>query len=85
MKSDLYAAKDFRKLGNLSPTLFVEISNLFSEKSSDDRYSDFTYVQYGLQLPPPDDSNFLLYGDPNETSRYSYNPREIEIGLQFKF
>ena len=63
----------------------MEISNLFNEKSSDDRYSDFTYIQYGLQLPPPDDSDFLTYGDPNEATRYTYNPREIQIGLELKF
>lgn len=85
MKSDLYAAKDFRMFGNIRPTLFLEVNNVFNEKSSDDRYSDFTYIQYGLQLPPPDDADYLLYGDPNETTRYSYDPREIEIGLQLKF
>jgi hypothetical protein len=85
MKSDLYAAKDFRAFGNFKPTLFVEISNLFNEKSSDSRNTDFTYVQYGLKLPPPDDTDYLLYGDPNEVSRYDYNPREIEIGLEIKF
>jgi hypothetical protein len=85
MKSDLYAAKDFRAFGNFKPTLFVEISNLFNEKSSDSRNTDFTYVQYGLKLPPPDDTDYLLYGDPNEVSRYEYNPREIEIGLEIKF
>jgi len=85
MKSDLYAAKDFRAFGNLRPTLFVEVSNLFNEKSSDSRDSDFTFIQYGLKLPPPDDVNYLQFGDPDEVSRYEYNPREVEIGLEIKF
>lgn len=85
MKSDLYAAKDFRAYRGLRATLFVEVSNLFNEKSSDARNSNFTYVQYGLKLPPPDDTDYLLYGDPNEATRYDYNPREVEIGLEIKF
>ena len=85
MKTDLYAAKDFRTIGNLRPTLFVEVSNLFNEKSTESRDSDFTYIQYGLRLPPPDDTEYLLYGDPNEATRYRYNPREVEIGLEIQF
>lgn len=85
MKTDLYAAKDFRTIGNLRPTLFVEVSNLFNEKSTAIRNSDFTYVQYGLRLPPPDDTEYLLYGDPSEATRYRYNPREVEIGLEIQF
>lgn len=85
MKTDLYAAKDFRAIGNLRPTLFVEVSNLFNEKSTESRDSDFTYIQYGLRLPPPDDTEFLLYGDPREATRYRYNPREVEIGLEIQF
>ncbi len=85
MKTDLYAAKDFRNIGNLRPTLFVEVNNLFNEKSTESRNSDFTYVQYGLRLPPPDDTEYLLYGDPSEATRYRYNPREVEIGLEIQF
>jgi len=85
MKTDLYAAKDFKAIGNLRPTLFVEVSNLFNEKSTESRNSDFTYVQYGLRLPPPDDTEYLLYGDPREATRYTYNPREVEIGLEIQF
>ena len=85
MKTDLYAAKDFRAVGNLRPTLFVEVSNLFNERSTESRDSDFTYIQYGLRLPPPDDTEYLLYGDPNEATRYRYNPREVEIGLEIQF
>ena len=85
MKTDLYAAKDFRVIGNLRPTLFVEVSNLFNEKSTESRNSDFTYIQYGQRLPPPDDTEYLLYGDPNEATRYEYNPREVEIGLEIQF
>jgi len=85
MKTDLYAAKDFRNIGNLRPTLFVEVSNLFNERSTESRNSDFTYVQYGLRLPPPDDTEYLLYGDPNEATRYRYQPRELEIGLEIQF
>ena len=85
MKTDLYAAKDFRNIGNLRPTLFVEVSNLFNEKSTESRNSDFTYVQYGQRLPPPDDTEYLLYGDPNEATRYRYQPREVEIGLEIQF
>ena len=85
MKTDLYAAKDFRAVGKLRPTLFVEVSNLFNEKSTESRHLDFTYVQYGLRLPPPDDTEYLLYGDPREATRYRYNPREVEIGLEIQF
>ena len=85
MKTDLYAAKDFRVIGNVRPTLFVEVSNLFNEKSTESRNSDFTYIQYGQRLPPPDDTEYLLYGDPNEATRYEYNPREVEIGLEIQF
>ncbi len=85
MKTDLYAAKDFRAIGKLRPTLFLEVSNLFNEKSSEIRNSDFTYVQYGLRLPPPDDTGYLLYGDPRESTRYRYNPRKVEIGLEIQF
>ena len=85
MKTDLYAAKDFRAIGNLRPTLFVEVSNLFNERSTESRDSDFTYIQYGLRLPPPDDTEYLLYGDPREATRYRYHPREVEIGLEIQF
>ena len=85
MKTDLYAAKDFRSFAGIQSTLFVEASNVFNEKSTTSRHSSFSYVQYGLRLPPPDDDNYLLYGDPNDATRYAFNPRTIQVGVEFKF
>jgi hypothetical protein len=84
-RTDLHVEKDFGGVGGVRPALFLEVSNLFNERNSTARYSDFSYVQYGLKEPAPDDPDYLKYGDVGEWSRYNYNPRRIDVGLTVKF
>lgn len=85
LRTDLHAEKDFGKVGGIQATLFLEVTNLFNEKNSTSRYTDFTYIQYGLKEMAPDDPDYLKYGDINNWNRYYYDPRLVEIGLMFRF
>lgn len=63
--------------------IFFEAANLFNQQ--DDLTVGTSWVLWGLQLPRPDDPNYLKYGDPNETTRGSRPPRQVGLGVTLKF
>ncbi|OGG54542.1 MAG: hypothetical protein A3F84_19275 [Candidatus Handelsmanbacteria bacterium RIFCSPLOWO2_12_FULL_64_10] len=85
LRTDLHAEKEFGKAGGIQATLFLEVTNLFNEKNAASRYTNFTYIQYGLKEMAPDDPDYLKYGDINDWNRNYYNPRLVEVGLMFRF
>jgi hypothetical protein len=79
---DLSVEKVFNAKGRVNPSFFVEVRNLFNDRSDPDSGPD--YVRWGLQTPRPDDANFLKYGDPTEAN-YVYPPRQVNLGVRVTF
>ncbi len=80
--TDLHVEKRF-PFSRGEVAFFAEAYNLFNQKDSGT--SGFEYVQWGLQRPRPDNSDYLKYGDPEDQSRYYGSPREVVFGLRAKF
>ncbi len=82
---DLQMEKTLAGRGSRNAVFYVEFFNLFNQQDSNIPFNYTDYVQWGLNLPRPNDPDFLTYGDYNELTRYVGNSRQVNIGLRFNF
>jgi outer membrane receptor for Fe3+-dicitrate len=67
--TDLGLERDFSFGQNGTLTGFLEIKNLFNQRDNvifNGSGFEFSYMQYGLQTRPPDDADYLKYGNVDE-------------------
>jgi hypothetical protein len=82
---DLQMEKTLVSKGSQDIVFYVEVFNLFNQRNSSIPYNYPDYVQWGLNLPRPDDTNYQQYGDYNELFRYIGSPRTINLGARLNF
>jgi outer membrane receptor protein involved in Fe transport len=78
---DLSIDKAFNAAGRVKPSVFVEVRNLFNQQDDADTSDD--WMRWGLQLPRPNNTDFLQYGDPDLS--YVRAPRQTNLGVRFSF
>ena len=74
--------KTFNSGGQVRPSFFIEIRNVFNDKS--DTGGRQNYMRWGLQMAPPDNSDFLNYGDFGDRG-YFRAPRRTNLGFRVVF
>lgn len=93
---DLQMEKTLVGKGSQNMIFYVEVFNLFNQRDSEIPFNYPDYVEWGLNLPRPDDATFQQYGDYNELSRYEppanqpdartpAPPRQINMGIRLNF
>ena len=80
--TDLSVEKVFNAKDRVRPSFFVEVRNLFNDRIDTDVGKD--YVRWGLQMPYPDNSAYLKYGDEGGR-RYFSSPRRTNLGFRVVF
>ena len=84
--TDLSMEKSFPGLKPVQPTFFLEIDNVFNQKdNSSVGPNNQEYIQWGLNIPKPDDPDYVQWGDPDDMDRYVGRPREIRLGVRLFF
>lgn len=84
--SDINLEKEFYIGGTMTATAFLEIRNLWNDKA--DMTTGFDWIQWGKQMPDPDNGTYLKYGD-GDIDRYDQGlgryPRNWVVGARLKF
>ena len=80
--TDFSMEKTFNSGGRVRPSFFIEIRNVFNDKS--DTGGGQNYMRWGLQMAPPDNSDFINYGDFGDRS-YFRAPRRTNLGFRVVF
>ena len=84
--TDFSMEKSFPRMKPVQPTLFLEVDNLFNQKdNSDVGPNRQEYIQWGLNIPKPDDPDYMQWGDANDMGRYVGRPREVRMGIRLFF
>ena len=83
--TDLQVEKTLVEGGHRNAIFYVEVFNLFNQQDSPVAGSYPDFVRWGLNVPRPNDQDYLTYGDYNELTRYYGKPREAGVGLRINF
>ncbi len=81
--TDLAVEKRFPFGGGKDVSLFMQVRNMFNQ-ADDSSFNTTDWVNWGLQRPRPDNSEFVRYGDLGDRSFYGA-PRKVEVGLRSNF
>ena len=84
--SDINLEREFYIGGAMTATAFLEIRNLWNDKA--DMTTGFDWIQWGKQMPDPDNGTYLKDGD-GDIDRYDRGlgryPRNWVVGARLKF
>ena len=81
--ADIGFEKAFGSSRKVVPVFFLEVTNLFNDQQAASSGND--YARWGLQLPRPDDKDFINYGDPAGRTRFFAAPRQMYLGFRVGF
>lgn len=82
-RTDVSVEKTFSMNARVQAAVFVDIRNIFDQqdRTSPNNSADYTY--YGVENPRVTDTNYQLYGDPNDRTAYAATPRLTQFGVRF--
>ncbi len=81
--TDLGVEKVFNSKGRVRPSFFVEVRNLFDQKT-DITNPGAKYMQRGQLMPDPDNKDFVTYGDMGDRD-FAHAPRQTNLGIRVSF
>jgi hypothetical protein len=81
--TDLGVEKVFNSKGRVRPSFFVEVRNLFDQKT-DITNPGAKYMQWGQLMPDPDNKDFVTYGDMGDRD-FAHAPRQTNLGIRVSF
>ena len=97
--TDVNFEKDFRVGQSGVVTGFLEIRNVWNQAEDIENSRNTRYVLYGLNLPEPDNPNYVKFGDYKDITRWRFGnddedtthggfgeaPREFVLGARLSF
>ena len=84
-RTDLSVEKTFAINPRMQAAVFFDMRNVFNQQDRVSMANAADYTYFGNEGPRVTDTNYQLYGDPNDRTAYAATPRLTQVGVRFNW